>query len=286
MTATLDRDLEPVTGRTEPMIVVPCYNEELRLDPTRFLALARSGRVRILFVNDGSTDDTVGVIREMTQVCDRIDLLDLPRNMGKAEAVRRGLVAAIGNGATVVGYYDADLATPPHELLRLVDVLDARPDIEFVLGARVALLGQSIERTTHRHVLGRVFAGMASAALGLRIYDTQCGAKLFRVTPTVEAAIRTPFRSSWGFDVELLGRLLAGTRGSRPIPKDAFAEVPLREWSDVQGSRLTTSGMIGAFTNVVAVAAERRIGRSKWTATEHHDKVIDLTVHERTRSRR
>ena len=246
-----------------PVIVVPCFNEEHRLDSGRFEALAGSGRVRLLFVDDGSTDDTPTRLHALAQSAPGIDVLDLPQNVGKAEAVRRGLLRAVASGAETVGYYDADLATPPDELLRLVDVLDDRSEIAFVMGARVALLGRTIERSALRHYSGRFFASLASLVLRLRVYDTQCGAKVFRVTPALVEAINRPFRSAWVFDVELIGRLLQGGDSVDPIAPTAFEEIPLREWRDVRGSKLTVPRMARAMTDLVVVGLDLNLrGRS------------------------
>ena len=237
-----------------PVVVVPCFNEERRLDVPRLRALAESGRVRLLFVDDGSTDATHRVLTDLAASTAAVDLLALTANVGKAETVRLGLLRAVESGASVAGYYDADLATPPTELLRLVQVLEDRPDVSFVLGARVAILGHTIERGPLRHYLGRVFASLASIALGLRVYDTQCGAKVFRVTPAVVEALGRPFRSSWVFDVELIGRLLKAR--ADPLPASAFEEVPLLHWRDVPGSKLDVPGMARALVDLVLVAVE------------------------------
>ena len=237
-----------------PLVVVPCFNEERRLDVPRLRALAESGRVRLLFVDDGSTDGTLRVLTGLAESSGAVEVLALPENVGKAETVRLGLVRALESGASVVGYYDADLATPPGELLRLVQVLEDRPDVSFVLAARVALLGRTIERHLVRHYLGRVFASLASMVLRLRVYDTQCGAKVFRVTPAVVEALGRPFRSSWVFDVELIGRLLHGNVD--PLPASAFEEVPLLEWHDVPGSKLGVPGMARALLDLMLVGAE------------------------------
>ena len=125
------------------------------------------------------------------------------------------------------------------------------------MAARVGLLGRTIERRAARHYLGRVFATFASLALRLRVYDTQCGAKLFRVTPGVVDALSRPFRSSWVFDVELIGRLLRTS--AAPLPETAFEEVPLLEWHDVSGSKLGALEMARAAADLAVVAAELRL---------------------------
>lgn len=244
-----------------PLVVIPCYNEEQRLDVAQLASLAESGRVRLLFVNDGSTDATLQVLTTLSNSTDAAEVLDLPRNVGKAEAVRRGLIHGVDSGAPIIGYYDADLATPPKELLRLLTVLDDRPDVSFVMAARVALLGRRIDRTTARHYLGRVFATLASVMLGIRVYDTQCGAKVFRVTPAVVESISRPFRSSWVFDVELIGRLIGGSKSVDPVPAAAFEEVPLWEWQDVTGSKLTVVDMVRALVDLIVVGAGLRAAR-------------------------
>src|SRR5690606_14715992 len=118
-------------------------------------------------------------------------------------AVRHGLRQLVPDCA-VVGYLDADLATPVDEFRRLKDLLTARPDCQAVLASRVALLGHSVHRHATRHYLGRLYATGASLALGVPVYDTQCGAKLFRTNPALRAALTVPFPDRWSFDVELL----------------------------------------------------------------------------------
>src|SRR5262249_4453984 len=142
--------------------------------------------------------------------------LHLTVNVGKGEAVRQGLLAAMRSGANVVGYADADLSTPPVELLKLLAHLqDER--VQAVIGARVMLIGRRIERKRMRHYLGRIFASIAETILRMPFYDTQCGAKFFRTTPLLREALELPFTSRWAFDLELLGRLLVGMNGQRGL---------------------------------------------------------------------
>jgi glycosyltransferase involved in cell wall biosynthesis len=245
-----------VSGAT---LVVPCYNEAARLDGDAFLGIVDAAPgLRLLFVDDGSTDATAERLREIaSRRRDRVEVLQLAANAGKAEAVRQGLRAALAGGGDVVGYVDADLATPPPEILRLVRTMDERR-ASVVMGSRVALLGSDIRRSTLRHYTGRVFASIASLILEVRVYDTQCGAKLFRRSPALEAALTTPFLSRWAFDVELLGRLLAGAPGVAPVAAAEIIEMPLGTWSDVPGSKLSAAAMAGALKDLALIGADLR----------------------------
>jgi glycosyltransferase involved in cell wall biosynthesis len=220
------------------VIVVPCFNEGRRLRAEGFRPLLGEEETRVLFVDDGSTDDTREVL---ASICQRLGpralVLQLPRNQGKAEAVRQGLLAGLRMEAPLVGFLDADLATPAEEMLRLVATLrGSRAQAAF--GARVALLGTSIERHAFRHYLGRVFATAASLILRLRVYDTQCGAKVFCSSPLLAAALAEPFHARWAFDVELIGRLLAGAPGIPGLTSADLLEMALRSWTDIPDSKL------------------------------------------------
>jgi dolichyl-phosphate beta-glucosyltransferase len=219
---------------TYSTVVIPCFNEARRLPAEHIQALGHEAGVHLLLVDDGSTDGTALALERICRALPigRARLLVLDRNYGKAEAVRRGMLSALEIGSDVVAYLDADLATPPAEMVRILQVLESGT-AHAALGSRVAMLGAHIERSTARHYLGRVFATIASLVLRLPIYDTQCGAKAFRVGPALAAALSDPFHARWAFDVELIGRLLA----AGVMPRD-LVEVPLRRWVDVKGSRL------------------------------------------------
>ncbi|MBX7117072.1 MAG: glycosyltransferase [Myxococcaceae bacterium] len=214
-------------------------NEAKRLRPGVFEPFIKSSpRFRLLFVDDGSKDDTRPVLKALcASLGERAQVLGLDVNGGKAEAVRAGLKKALHDGAKIVGYYDADGATPAEEMLSLLEVLEAS-HAKAVLASRVALLGRDIRRRPARHYAGRVFATAASLILRLPVYDTQCGAKLFAHTPALESALEKPFAARWAFDVELLGRLLKGDETRPGLTASDFIEVPLGTWVDVAGSQL------------------------------------------------
>jgi glycosyltransferase involved in cell wall biosynthesis len=245
--------LAPTGGAT--IVVVPCYNEAPRLDLAAFNQFfTHCDDVLLLFVDDGSNDDTPLVIERLRQQNPRRVLtLRLGTNVGKAEAVRRGVQLAIRRRASMVGYWDADLATPLDAIPRFQAVLNGRPDLLLVMGSRVALLGREIRRRWRRHLLGRVFATAASCVLGLAVYDTQCGAKLFRVTAETAELFRRPFGTRWIFDVEILARLATSPGAAR-----AIYEYPLEQWQEVKGSRLRAADFVAAAVDLAVIGWRSR----------------------------
>jgi putative flippase GtrA/DNA-binding beta-propeller fold protein YncE len=239
-------------------IVVPCYDEATRLDTAAFEAfLGSRPELGFIFVNDGSKDDTLKVLSGIRDRCgERVRVVDQQPNQGKAEAVRVGMLEALGNGVAYAGYFDADLATPLAALDELVETLDENADIDIAVGTRVALLGRKIERRPLRHYSGRLFATAASLVLSLPIYDTQCGAKLFRSSAAMRELFSKPFGSRWIFDVELLARYLSG-----PGSADGIYEMPLKRWTDVGESRVRTIDFVRAIGEMAAILREYRVGR-------------------------
>ncbi len=226
---------------SELILVVPCYNEADRLDQAEFRAFAQDNPgVQFLFVNDGSTDDTAAVLQTLSESCPETFLVhELPQNGGKAEAVRAGILRAIELHPAYVGFWDADLSTPLDEIERMLAVFRNRPEIEMVFGARVNLLGRQVRRKLYRHYLGRVFASAVARSLGLGIYDTQCGAKLFRTNDSLPELFQDPFLSKWIFDVEIIARSINLRRTANLSPAtEIIYEQPLMSWSDVAGSKL------------------------------------------------
>ena len=243
-------------GAGAPVIlVVPCFNEAHRLNTKAFHEfLLRERQVRITFVDDGSRDSTRETLGQLLQaVPDRIVILGDGRNRGKAEAVRRGVEDALQLNPEIVGYWDADLATPLSAVSEFLTVFAARPEVLMVFGARVKLLGRHVERRATRHYLGRVFATVASSVLKLAIYDTQCGAKLFRVNEPLRQVFAKPFLSKWVFDVEILARYLKLFRYDQRALEQAIFEYPLQKWVDVAGSKVRPKDFLTAFLDILRI---------------------------------
>jgi len=228
----------------EVSVVIPCFNEEHRLRGQHILDfVAAHTNVTVCFVDDGSTDATRKMLEDVrSRSPQRIFVCGLNRNHGKGEAVRQGVLYASSTRPTAfIGYWDADLSTPLDEIDHLLGAFEIDPGCVLAMGSRVKRLGSDIERNAVRHYLGRVFSTFASQVLNLPVYDSQCGAKLFR-SDTASVLFASPFITTWLFDVELLARL------RNHIGRDALlktvAEVPLHTWREVGGSKLRLAHMI------------------------------------------
>lgn len=234
-------------------VITPCYNEEGRLNPQAFVdKVGQNPALTFCFVNDGSTDGTAEVLENLCGANpERLRVLHLERNVGKAEAVRRGFLEAMKTDVAFIGFWDADLATPLSDIEWFVSTLE-ETGADIVVGARVKLKGRNIERKLGRHYLGRLFATVIFFALNETIYDTQCGAKIFRNTDDLAEVFGQPFYTRWIFDVEILARfaLIAKRRGKTSLD-GLLIELPLCEWKDVAGSKLRPIHFLEALIDTV-----------------------------------
>ena len=228
-------------------IVIPCYNEEERLQLDIFITeLSNDPRLTFLFVNDGSSDNTLEVIQKICSANpERALCLSLEKNAGKGEAVRSGMLYLTEcNNFDIIGFWDADLAVSLSEIHDFAEIFNNK-NIHGVIGSRVHLAGRVIERVNARHYLGRLFATVMSLTFDLKIYDTQCGAKLFR-SKFLKQVIQTPFVTNWIFDVELIIRLSRLQSLSNIM---WLYEVPVEEWKNVTGTKRTFSAYYIAVVN-------------------------------------
>jgi hypothetical protein len=191
-------------------------------------------------------------VRQMAPA--QVRVVDRQVNRGKAESVREGMLAALEiPGVDIIGFWDADLATPLDAVYDMLKVLEKRPGVRMLFGSRVNLLGRNIRRTPARHYLGRVFATVVSMMLQLPLYDTQCGAKLFRVAPELGELMREPFSSRWVFDVEIVARWIRWNRFDREKVRQTIYEMPLDAWEDVGGSKVKPADFFKAFVDLFRI---------------------------------
>lgn len=216
-------------------IIVPCYNEESRLESEEFLDFVKKiPRLHFIFVNDGSQDNTLRIIKKLEKKSKQCHVLDLKKNRGKAFAIFSGFNKAFEDNYKNIGFWDADLATPLNMIPKFMVLLKDKK-YKAVFGCRVKRLGADIQRHASRHYIGRIMATLISGVLNLGIYDTQCGAKIFRVNKNLKEAFTAPFKSKWIFDVELIARLQKISKGK--FAREVY-EYPLEIWHDIDGSKI------------------------------------------------
>lgn len=127
------------------------------------------------------------------------------------------------------------MATPLSESIGILQVFENDSTIDVVIGSRWPRLGAKIDRTPLRGIIGRVMMFLFSYYLGFRIYDSQCGAKIFK-RELCYRLFKNKFISRWLFDIELFRRMLM--LYSKEYPNKHIFEYPLLEWRDISGSKL------------------------------------------------
>lgn len=228
-----------MTEQFKLCIVIPCFNEEKRLDISRFHSFIKSQpTVLICFVNDGSSDKTLDVLNAIkNKFPNNVGVFETPQNSGKAEAVRLGVLHC---NATCkfekIAYLDADLATSLEECLEISKFISN--ETLFVFGSRIKKIDTNIDRKGYRFLIGRFIATLISRQLNLPVYDTQCGCKIFK-TELSNQLFNQKFISKWLFDVELFHRIIKiyGADGIKKISK----EIPLKSWIDIGESKVQFS---------------------------------------------
>lgn len=249
------RDL-PKTG-----VVIPCYQEAKRLPQEEYLSFSRGNPgMFLLFVNDGSNDGTQAVLEELKkQANGNIEVLDLKRNLGKAEAVRLGINHLINSlDLEYVGFLDADLSTPLSEYKHLLNFIASNKSVKMVCGARIRRMGANIERSWSRHCIGRILATVTGLLiLKIPVYDTQCGAKIFDLN-LARSIFKEQFVSRWFFDIEIYCRVI-NNAGYEEALKIIY-EVPLQAWRHAAASKITLKTLLSVPLEMFKIYLKYNVG--------------------------
>ena len=236
---------------TNICMVIPVFNESSRLDLKYWQSVIdKCENVNWLFVDDGSVDDTYNKIEKLLHFRN-LKVLRLPLNLGKAEAVRHGLNVATKNHL-IVGYVDSDGSFNEDELVqfcskKIPSIMNQSPKIEIILASRVKLAGRDIRRTKFRHYVGRVIATVLGTVWDSIPYDTQCGLKWIRSSELLRNALKTPFRTKWLFDIELMCRI--GATSSATIMREEILE----SWQEIGNSKIKVSHYFSIFKEIMII---------------------------------
>ncbi|MBT8183617.1 MAG: glycosyltransferase [Eudoraea sp.] len=250
-------------NQAEIAIVVPCYNEYTRLPVAEYDAFLKTHHAaHICFVNDASTDNTQLQLEALqTKFPEQIFILNNAKNSGKASSVRVGVLYCFNEKlAPVIAYLDADLATSLEECYSYLIPLKA--DKVFVFASRILKIGSVVERKFTRFLFGRIIATFISNLLDIKVYDTQCGCKVFNAALS-KMLFEKPFISKWLFDVELFSRLLCHYGKENAL--SVMDEIPVRRWIDQGQSKVKLSYFFRLWYDLFLIRKIHRNNyRAKW----------------------
>lgn len=232
-------------------IIVPCYNEGNRLKVEQYKNFIRKhSNVLLYFVNDGSIDNTINLLNDLHQTHpSQTTVINLSKNVGKAETVRKGFLKCLKTHETEkIAYLDADLSTS----LEACYLISKEVSIttHFAFASRIAKIDTTIHRKFYRFFIGRCIATLIANQLSLKIYDTQCGCKVFK-SNLAPYLFNEPFISRWLFDVELFHRLIA--LYGRDQLKYLVKEIPLKSWHDTDDSRVPLTYFFKIWSDLTAI---------------------------------
>lgn len=216
---------------TEPslLLLIPAYNEERRIEPVLreyglYFQKNYAGKFQLIVVLNGCRDNTIAVVQRVAAEFPAIRAIEFTDPIGKGGALIEGL--RLAPLADVIGYVDADGATPPrafHDLTKQIDKADCVIGSRWMPGSVL-----HVEQTSRRQFASRVFHFIVEFLFRMRIRDTQCGAKAIRrqAVEKIHSSLRI---ADMAFDINLLYSL----------KREGFSilEVPT-EWTDKIGSKV------------------------------------------------
>ena len=238
-------------------VVIPCYNEEERLRTDEFTSFVNGNLgYHLCFVNDGSTDNTLAVLKELSKGReDHISVYDCPQNGGKAEAVRQGVLhLSKDKQLDYIGFLDADLSTNFQDFDDLVQTISGS-DFKIVSGSRIARMGADIHKEGARAIISKTINKIIQTILGMPFRDTQCGAKIM-TKDVIEEVFQKKFYTKWLFDVEIFLRMKKVYGAEKA--KSYLCEQPLKRWVHEDGSKLSMKDSVKILGQLFQLAVQYR----------------------------
>ncbi len=234
--------------------VIPCYNEETRLEPKLSESIVVLTRLvkepfEIVFVDDGSTDRTHEILEAVETKFPTLPIVAVryTPNRGKGRAVKMGVMAARGVKILVM---DADFSIDLAETPRFIEALDAAP---VVIGTKKHLLTQTVRpQSAPRRILGKGFTKLTNLFLGLGFTDITCGLKAFRGDAGRDIFGRQRI-NRWSYDSETL--FLARRLDYQVL------EIPVK-WHHEEASKVKTAGAVfSSFRELLAIRVYAALGK-------------------------
>ena len=243
------------------IMLVPCFNEGARLNLKYWQQIADEVDCEWLFINDGSTDDTL----EKLESIKGIRVLSFDKNEGKAEAIRKGINFVIEQPEFIdhsIGYIDSDDAFIVEDIKNVIEKFNSFEDeFDAIWVSRVALAGRKISRNTKRHLISRIIVTLLGFVYKEMPYDPQAGFKIFKARNFSKEIIDRKFKTRWFIDLEILTRI-----ENLKKRKLHIWEEPVSSWRDIPGSKiegLETIRVLFEFWRVFRILLQAK--KNKWT---------------------
>jgi glycosyltransferase involved in cell wall biosynthesis len=190
-------------------IIIPCYNEGKRLDYNHFYSFSQQNKgYKLLFINDGSKDNTLDIIKKLSSVSNNISFLNYKKNRGKSYAVRYGILNVLDNHQieqiSYIGFLDADLSISTDDMGELYEKATLHPEFGFLYYMKNKKT--YYKKRYLRFLISNILKIMNRILYNINIEDTQCGCKIFK-RDVAEIVFRKQFNSKWLFDLEIFLRL-------------------------------------------------------------------------------
>jgi len=238
-------------------VVIPCYNEETRLSCKVFSDFVHQNLgYHLCFVNDGSKDNTLGVLENLRKGReDYISIYDCQQNGGKSEAVRLGILHLAKNPHfDYVGYLDADLSTDFQDFEDLVKTIETS-QFKIVSGSRISRMGADITKESGRKIISMPINMIIRTILGMSFRDTQCGAKIM-TKDIANNIFNEKFVTRWIFDVEVFLRMKKFY--GKDTVQNMICEQPLKRWIHADGSKLSMKDSVKILGQLLKIAIHYR----------------------------
>ena len=184
-------------------IIYPLYNEEMRLNKT-FLDIEKFDKSKIffkkeyIFVNDGSSDKTLSLLKEKYKNKNKFKIISYAKNKGKGYALKKGVQIAKNDWILTT---DADCSVSNFQLNSWYKNKFIKKDILIYFGSR-NLKSSIVKKKIQRKIVGVIFIYLIRILFDIRISDTQCGFKFYR-SPIAKKIFKKIITNEYMHDIEI-----------------------------------------------------------------------------------
>jgi dolichyl-phosphate beta-glucosyltransferase len=225
-------------------IIVPAYNEENRIEEFLHDLLDYCSKnlehYEILIINDGSTDNTRGIVSNIIKNDKKAKIINYKNNKGKGHAIFQGVLAAEGD---FILFIDADGSIHPKEIMKMYNYYQIH-NVDVIIGSRKSSASYiTLHQPLYRRILSKIFNLYSNLLFQVKINDLLCGFKGF--SKGVAKKIFDDLKAfRWEFDVEILYK-------ARKEQYKIF-ELPI-EWKHEEGSKIKRFDPVFIFLNLLVL---------------------------------